>query len=71
MEIIKHGNKHKKEYQGTCHNCGSIMRERENKLEVEEDPKEGIPFACANCPVCGQRVVFYPAKDRKMKKEIQ
>ena len=61
MKIVKRGRpKTEMSWQGTCSDCGSVIKAQTNELAVEWDTQERGSFGRANCPVCGHGMVFYP-----------
>lgn len=56
MKIIKRGKvPGKREHTGTCHNCGTVVRFRQEEGKVTHDQRDG-DFVTVTCPVCGNQI---------------
>lgn len=62
MEIIKRGKiPEEKEAEGTCHNCGTVIRAKRSEGKTIYDQRDGDYVRLA-CPVCTQTITITLSK---------
>ena len=51
-------------WRGRCHNCKTLAEATEAELDkITYDQRSDGPFGEAPCPLCKQRMIFYPVKE--------
>jgi hypothetical protein len=68
MKIIKRGIPPEEVvWKATCHRCKSELEAKRNELQVEWDQREQGELGRADCPVCKNPIIFYPAVENQPK----